>query len=197
MIRPSSSSEWRALVQKSLDTSRISLMQLATLSAEDRPSVRTVVFRGWSDPSLSMDGAPTPGLKFVTDSRSAKMRGRLGWAEVCYYCQPTREQFRFTGSLTVAGPDAIGALAAARSRQWADMSDAGRSQFCWPAPGEPRPSDQPFETEMPASDAPVENFVLLVLECRKVDHYCSKAQTRELYRLDDRGESWSWHALNP
>lgn len=192
MIKPSSAGEWREIVLKSLETSRTAFMQLATITAQDKPSVRTVVFRGWNN-----EDSNKPGLKFITDSRSSKMAGRMDWAEVCYYCEGTREQFRFTGSLTLAGSDAIGAPAAARTAQWAALSDTARAQFCWATPGEPRQSDAAFAPEQPSKDIPVQNFVLLVLECRQVDHYNSEVQTRDLYRLFPSDETWSRHSLNP
>ncbi len=52
--------------------------QLATLTSEGRPSVRTVVVR-----EVLGDG----GIQMTTDSRSAKVAGlrRCGWGELCWY----------------------------------------------------------------------------------------------------------------
>lgn len=184
----SSAVEWRALMQRSLDAGKIALLQLATLSADGRPTVRTLVFRGWSN---------GPALRFVTDLRSSKVRhGRLDWAEACYYSPDTRDQFRLTGPLSVLGPDAVGAAAAARDSQWAALSDAARAQFCWPPPGAPREDDQPFETAQPSAVDAVDNFAVLLLQPDQVDVYSSKKQTRDVYRKAE-GEKWTCESVNP
>lgn len=179
--------EWRVLAQRSLDTSRTALMQLATVTADSRPSVRTVVFRGFSSSS---------GLKFVTDARSAKMAGLTAWAEVCYYCAETRSQFRFTGAMDVAGTDAVGAPAAARRDQWAALSQSARRQFCWPPPGKTRAGDHQFQVD-DHGEEPVKNFVLLVLECGQVDFYSTETQTREVFRRESGAETWDRRSVNP
>lgn len=161
-MHASSSAEWRSLMQRSVDAGRTAFLQLATLSTDGRPTVRTVVFRGWESGTA---------LRFVIDLRSSKVRnGHLEWAEACYYSTDTREQFRLTGPLSVLGPDATSSAAATRSSQWAELSDAARAQFCWPAPGESRASDQPFEPDQPSETEAVDNFAVLLLRPTQVDH---------------------------
>jgi pyridoxamine 5'-phosphate oxidase len=188
MCAASSAAEWCALMKRSVDAGRTALLQLATLSSDGRPTVRTVVFRGWASGSA---------LRFVTDLRSAKVRnGRLDWAEACYYSADTREQFRLTGPLSVLGPDAIGSAADVRRKQWAELSDSARAQFCWPEPGAPRASDDQFEPELPIAIEAVEHFAVLLLKPKQVDHYCSKQQSRDVYREQDDG-TWTCESVNP
>lgn len=100
--------------------------------------------------------------------------------------------------MELAGPSAEGELAELRSLQWASLSDAARAQFCWPPPGEPRESKEPFTPEQPSASEPLENFVLLLVKPTSVDFYCSKLQERDLFsRSEDGGEAWTKLSVNP
>jgi pyridoxamine 5'-phosphate oxidase len=143
-------------------------VQLATVTEDGEPRVRTVVFRGWADAPLPGD---SPALSFITDSRSDKMR-QSDAAEVCWYLVEAREQFRcappaaqpprppqhaaqprrgglsgegrargrLRGRLVKIGADeSDAALQRMRRDMWAAISEGARQSFAWPAPGFPRP----------------------------------------------------------
>lgn len=94
-------------------------MYLATATAGGRPSVRTVLLRGFGD----------DGLRFFTnyDSRKGRELGENPWAEALFYWSPLDRQVRITGRverLPAADSDAYWAdrpfgsrLAAAASPQ--------------------------------------------------------------------------------
>ena len=68
-------------------------MQLATVSADGKPRVRTVVFRGFN--ALN-------NLEFITDARSEKVGQIMSTspaAELCWWFPVTREQFRVEGTI--------------------------------------------------------------------------------------------------
>jgi len=79
-------------------------VQLGTVTAEGKPAVRTVVFRGFLQSRTSADDSIYKGSKetltFITDTRSNKMK-ESRHAEVCWYLSGTREQFRLSGQLEV------------------------------------------------------------------------------------------------
>lgn len=89
-------------------------VQLATLSLDGHPAVRTVVFRGWHStpspsPSPSSPSSPPPSstdlaLMTTTDTRSQKMSelNAHPFAEICWYFQVRDVSYSFmTQSSTI------------------------------------------------------------------------------------------------
>ena len=66
-------------------------VQLATVSADNTPRVRTVVFRGWSD---------SYKMKLLTDKRSKKYKELISnkAVEICWLFEKSKCQFRFRGT---------------------------------------------------------------------------------------------------
>lgn len=202
--------EWKKLVEKAIQVGKdlppTRFLQLATLTTDGLPSVRTVVFRGWYD-----DTTLQPSLKFTTDLRSGKVSGLSSsgsWAEACWYFVDSRDQFRFTGLLTVVGPeeDHDTPLAKERISQWQALSDTARLQFRFPPPGEARTdpdpsSPDPFEPSPPSAQEPENTFGLLILRPTVVDHYSTVTSQRQIYDavLDDIGSvrAWETTSVNP
>jgi pyridoxamine 5'-phosphate oxidase len=183
MLAAAAAEEWAGLVQKSIDIGGgklpARLVQLATLTSAGHPTVRTMVFRGWH-----RGDNPVPALCFHTDTRSQKIEGIAAapWAEACWYFNESRQQFRFTGTLTVVGPDAKTAeLRSAREDMWRDQSDSARLQYRFPHPAERRSEIAegddtergPFQPEPPNAEHPEGTFALLLLQPTAVDHYNS------------------------
>lgn len=189
---------WRLLLSRSLHTNRSlpysRYFQLATLRADGHPANRTVVFRGFLD--------PTNQLIIVTDSRSQKVDQiqHQSWGEACWYFPKSREQFRFTGQLTLVGtdyPDPV--LKQARQRTWQDLSDSARLQFAWPHPREPRlEGDDASLSPPPNPEQPLSNFCLVLLDPVQVDHLELRGnpQKRSLYDQNNQGE-WLKQPVNP
>ncbi|MEH2296500.1 Npun_F5749 family FMN-dependent PPOX-type flavoprotein [Nostoc sp.] len=189
---------WRSAIAHALDRNRSLVyaryLQLATVQANGRPANRTLVFRGFLE--------DTNQLKFITDARSAKgdQIQQQPWAEVCWYFPNTREQFRFTGCLTlVSGDDSDQDLQPARISMWQELSDAARLQFAWPHPGKPRvETPEAFAPPAPNPVQPVPNFCLLLLDPVQVDHLelRGQPQNRKFYRRDQNQE-WFCEEINP
>ncbi len=189
---------WRSAIAYALHRNRnlvyARYAQMATVRANGCPANRTLVFRGFLEDSNQ--------LKFVTDNRSDKVEQiqQQPWAEVCWYFPSTREQFRITGHLTlVSDRNSLPALQKARMNTWKDLSDAGRLQFAWPAPGKPRIQDKAaFEPPLPDPNQLPPNFCLLLLDPVQVDHLelRGEPQNRWLYHLDEK-ERWSCQEINP
>ncbi len=78
------------------------------------------------------------------------------------------------------------------------MSDSGRIQFDWAAPGADRSTDPAaFSPPDPNPIQPVANFGLLLLELTAVDHLelRGEPQNRCLYELV--GAEWTIRQVNP
>jgi PPOX class probable FMN-dependent enzyme len=168
-------------------------VQLATVGANNRPANRTVVFRGFL---LDSDQ-----LKFVIDARSQKVVQikQQPWAEACWYFPETREQFRFSGSLTLVQADYPDlSLQQARQTTWQRLSNATRIQYTWPNPGEARSDAAAFGQLAPDPVEPLPHFCLLLLEPVQVEHLelRGEPQNRWIY-YRDRHKFWSTQAINP
>lgn len=186
---------WRSVLAGALHRHRslpnARYIQLATVRTDGHPANRTVVFRGFLE--------DTNSLKFVTDGRSDKVEqiDQHPWGEVCWYFPNTREQFRLFGSLTLVGAESEElSLSQARTATWQQLSEAARSQFSWPHPGEPR--TEPFPETSPDPEVPVPHFQLLLLHPEQVDHLelRGEPQNRWLYQLSS-ADQWSVAAINP
>lgn len=186
-------------------------VQLATVTGDGLPAVRTVVFRGWMQNPIRDDeeGAGKPDdpidvdvhLKFITDLRSSKM-AESKVAEACWYFTETREQFRLRGELIMVTHESTDArLIRQRTGLWKSISDAARAQFSWPTPGSDRPPEADDEKDFrcPADiNAVSDNFVLMLLRPNYIDHLRLKGfpQKRVLWRRGDQ-KSWDAQPVNP
>ncbi len=195
---------WRSVVARALHRNRSlpqsRYLQLATLDIQQRPTNRTVVFRGWLEPQSQ--------LKFITDIRSAKAisllslnldRAALNWAEACWYFPKTREQIRVSGTLslitatcTETGPQQ------ARQETWQQMSENGRIQFVWPTPGAKRSTDpQVFDPPAPDPHQPGENFCLLLLTPTALDHLELRGEPQNRCLYTSIAGEWRVEQVNP
>lgn len=168
--------------------------QLATLSLDGLPTVRTVVVRG-----VVENGT----LEMTTDSRSAKVAGiaACSFAELCWYFPTMREQLRLTGRASVITDPTN----PRRLHHWRAMSVASRAPFFGPAPGALRTegkegaSDAQQESnsvgDSTNGDDPPGPFALLVLQVDSVDHFALREMTRVLWRRE--GEEWISSEVNP
>lgn len=174
-------------------------LQLATRDESGAPTVRTLVFRRFLDEGLP--GMAAEALVMCTDGRSGKARALRGAggsarAEAVVYVAATREQFRVSGTLTLAeGREA----ARLRGEVWSSLSAASRQSFTWPAPGMPREGATAFAQPEPGPAAePPSAFALLLLDPVGVDHLELRPSPhrRTRYQRDPLG-CWESVALNP
>jgi PPOX class probable FMN-dependent enzyme len=188
---------WRPSLDLALHRNRQSpqsrFVQLATVRENGRPAVRTLVFRGF----LGETHQPT----FATDLRSSKVQEieQSPWVEICWYFHVTREQFRLSGTATLAGPAANDPLLRqARLEVWCEMSEASRLSYTWPAPGRPREPSTPFPTDPPDPLQPLPQYGLLVLDVKEVDHLELEGNPQHRWRyVRDSLNRWSGVEVNP
>jgi pyridoxamine 5'-phosphate oxidase len=190
---------WRSPIARALHRNRslpyARYVQLATIDVHQRPTNRTVVFRGWLEPESQ--------LQFVVDSRSAKVQnllaGAASWGEVCWYFPKTREQFRIGGTLELVTIDCdVESRHKARQAAWQQMSDGGRIQFAWPTPGANRSTDpDAFAPPPPDDRQPLDNFCLLLLAPAHVDHLELRGEPQNRYVYELVGKEWLVRQVNP
>lgn len=148
-------------------------LQLATVDpSTGRPSVRTVVFRGFvSARHTRASCAPNEEsclLTFITDTRSSKARHLRdaspgeGFVEVCWWLDEPGVQFRIQGRALLATNDSSDAsLRELCQEVWDRLGASTRNTFAWPQPGAPRDAAR----SAAAGDVPLEdaNFAVLVV----------------------------------
>ena len=110
-------------------------LQLATVTSDGTPRVRTLVFRGWN-------GADQ--LELYTDGRSSKIAelNHQPQVELCWLLTKAKQQYRLRGTAAqvAASPD---------QAQWRSLSPSGRALWGWPHPGQPFEPAAPFPQETP------------------------------------------------
>ncbi len=126
-------------------------LQLATVSPDGTPRVRTLVFRGWVD---------CVALDVLTDGRSAKpaeLRQQPA-VELCWLLPKARCQFRLRGEFL---PLPAAQELEERQHHWRRLTPAARALWGWSEPGEPLDAATAFPAEL-ADDTPLpEQFQLL------------------------------------
>jgi len=128
-------------------------IQLATVSEENEPRLRTVVFRGWLKDS---------SMIIFTDRRSDKI-GHLKSnpnAEILWFFLKSKSQYRFKGKLREIIDN---------KNYWDSLSEKSKSTWFWGPPGKKiNPKGQSTHeilSNLPKSD----NFVVLNFEIDSVD----------------------------
>ncbi len=188
---------WRSLLARSLHLHRRQpqsrYLQLATVDGDNRPTNRTVVFRGFCE--------GTNDLRFVTHARSQKVSHltRNPHAEVCWYFPRTREQFRLAGTLVAIAADCDDPRwQRLRRMAWHDLSEAARSQFAWPTPGLPRThAEEALAPRNANLDEPLETFCLVCLQPQRVDYLDLRGQPHDRWHFALRDGTWQVTALTP
>ncbi len=155
---------WRLAVDSALnkadDANTASFVQLATLDGCGKPSVRTMVCRGFTDDSSAM--------LMATDLRSDKVAQHKdkSCVQVVWYFTTVREQFRFSGMmdcLTIESADQ-----STRLHVWKNLSDRARLSFFDAI------EDQPTNLVEPG-----ENFVVLKVVIDEVEQLDLKSELQQ------------------
>jgi hypothetical protein len=160
-------------------------LQVATVSPEGVPSVRTVVLRG-----ITADARPF----FYTDVRTRKANHLAENPKVALHAwfPLTREQFRLTGRAGLHGSHAEGPWAELRHAAWLSFDDEARLAFIGPPPG--RTYVTPIPREVPP--APPQEFLVVSVDVTEVDWLAlGPPPARAGFRL--LGAGWMQQSLTP
>ena len=182
---------WLQQLTKSLHKTRSQpesrYFQLATVDTNGTPRCRTVVYRGLTEDN---------GLSIITDTRSDKWREleQDARADICWYFTKTREQYRFETHCRRFDAAHQSELAQA---YWQKLSDAGKKQFFWGTPGDPRDPSQPLKSQGDFTQPP-DHFSVLVFDVKSVDYLNLRGnpQMRELHHPDAEGR-WVSESIVP
>ncbi len=157
-------------------------LQLSTIGIDEKPRVRTVVFRGWSK-SYEME--------LYTDKRSQKYHelNLNNNVEICWLFLQSKCQFRFSGFSRIAS-DKYKLL------HWQKLSEQSRSMFSWPTPGDhfvfAKKKDLSFKTNKELSN----NFAVLKIEITHVDQLFLHKPIH-IRRRWIRTNEWKEERINP
>ena len=153
------------------------LVQLATVSKNNRPRVRTVVFRGWTKLNE---------MKLISDNRSQKIEDikSNNYVEVCWFFPTSMCQFRLRGALKIdMSEDTI--------IHWNLLDHQAKSMWGWPTPGEPVSKDK---YKLPKS--PFDNFILLKIDISYVEQLLIQ-RTEHFRKRWIRNKDWIEEDINP
>ena len=181
---------WRSLLrgarQREGRSPGATWLQLATVSADGTPRVRTLVFRGWSSAGE---------LELLTDVRSDKPAELLTQpgVELCWLFRKAREQFRMRGSAVLVSaeeePEAV-------LDHWQRLSPSGRMVWAWPSPGEPFDSQGPWPQEVADAQPVSAHLLIMRIALDPVEQLDLKPHPH-LRRCWTRQQGWAEQRLNP
>ena len=128
-------------------------IQLATVTEENEPRLRTVVFRGWHKDS---------SMIIFTDRRSEKIRHLKSNpnAEILWFFLKTKSQYRFKGKISEIIDN---------KNYWDTLSEKSKSSWFWGSPGEKINPKVQSAHETLSNLPKSENFVVLNFEIYSVD----------------------------
>ena len=158
------------------------LIQLSTVSKDNTPRVRTVVFRGWTD---------TFGMRISTDKRSSKVTELIdnNNVEVCWFLPNSRCQFRFRGKSTI---DCFKEA----TRHWELLDEEAKSMWSWPQPGSRYKAKNSLHLFPKQKKDPMDNFMLLKINIYYVEQLIIEKPIHFRRRWIKEGE-WIEERLNP
>ena len=155
-------------------------IQLATVSEENEPRLRTVVFRGWHKDS---------SMIIFTDRRSEKI-GHLKSnpsAEILWFFLKTKSQYRFKGKISELIDN---------KNYWDTLSDKSKSSWFWDSPGKKIKPKLQSSYEIKSNLPTTENFVVLNFEIDSVDLLKLEQPVHKRY-LWEKSKKWEKVEINP
>ena len=155
-------------------------IQLSTVSNNNEPRIRTVVFRGWKQES---------SMLIFTDSRSDKIKHlkKNSNAEVLWLFLRSKSQFRFKGKIKELRVN---------TKYWDSLSDRSKSTWFWQHPGKKIHNNiQPSQIIHTNLKKP-ENFVVLEFEIYSVDLLKLTTPIHKRY-IWNKVNNWEKIEINP
>ena len=181
---------WRPLLRAALQREGRSFnsrwLQLATVASDGTPRVRTLVFRGWSAPTV---------LDLFTDGRSQKSRELTNSqdVEICWLLPRARSQFRIRSCLTRHSEAELLNL---RRNHWQNLTPSARALWGWPSPGLPFEENAEFPQELDEATPMPSHFELLSFDVIQVELLELGGQPHHRRRWL-ASTAWSEELLNP
>ncbi len=182
--------QWVELFTRAIDDAfagRPKVAAMATADGSGRPRNRSIVVRKVE---------PGGFLWLCSDSRSEKNEQirESPWAEVVFWLEGRREQWRLAGGVEVIGQESTDPR---RSALWAELSDGARALFSWPMPGGLRSEpDEAFPNALPAETPIPESFQLLIVRPDRVERLSLRDHPHQRTRWEAES-GWQTREINP
>ena len=171
--------EWRLAIKSSKNKEGKSVskrwIQIATISNDNLPKLRTVVFRGWSE---------AHSMLIYTDRRSEKINdiNKNNNVEILWLFPKSKSQYRFKGEACEIKENI---------KFWDTLSDNSKATWFWPNPGgklsQKSDFDAPKNLERPHTFTVLEvkiNYVELLKLERPIHKRCYWCKKKEWKRVD-------------
>ena len=155
-------------------------IQLSTVTGNNEPRIRTVVFRGWGKES---------SMLIFTDSRSDKVEHLKNNpnAEVLWLFLRSKSQFRFKGVIKELKVN---------NKYWDSLSERSKSTWFWQNPGKEIDTKIEPSQIIPTNLNKPESFVVLEFEIYSVDLLKLVTPIHKRYIWNKRN-SWEKIEINP
>ena len=155
-------------------------IQLATVSEENEPRLRTVVFRGWHKES---------SMIIFTDRRSEKIEHlrHNPKAEILWFFFKSKTQYRFKGEISELSNN---------KNYWETLSTESKSSWFWEQPGKKINPKLKSSFEEISNLPKPENFVVLNFEIDSVDLLKLKQPIHRRY-LWEKKYKWEKTEITP
>ena len=154
-------------------------IQLATVSEENKPRLRTVVFRGWHKDS---------SMIIFTDRRSEKIEHLSSNpnAEILWLFLKSKTQYRFKGEIRELSGN---------KNYWDKLSEKSKSTWFWQSPGKRIKPGIQYNKIVSKLSKP-KNFVVLNFEVESVDLLKLEQPIHKRYQWEKKYK-WKKTEINP
>ena len=154
-------------------------IQIANISKDQQPRVRTVVFRGWLDSNKML---------IFTDKRSEKFNDLKinNKIEILWLFFKSKSQYRFKGKAYTIDDD---------TKYWNNLSDESKITWFWPCPGE-KLVDQNRFISIDNNCSKPSNFSVFQLNINEVDLLKLEKPVHKRY-IWKKNDEWKCIQVNP
>ncbi len=155
-------------------------IQLSTVTRNNEPRIRTVVFRGWEKES---------SMLIFTDSRSDKIKHlkNNSNAEVLWLFLRSKYQFRFKGKMKELESN---------TKYWDSLSDKSKATWFWQHPGKEIKNNLQTFKKVPINLNKPTSFVVIEFEIYSVDLLKLVTPIHKRY-IWNKENNWQKIEVNP
>jgi len=170
------------LLKSEIRSNRFTWVQLASIGLDNTPSVRTVVFRGWTD---------SYEMVIFTDKRSQKYQELKANdnVEICWLFSESKSQFRLRGNARIE-------IEKDNRLYWDQLNDQSKKMWSWPTPGKHFNKIQNKPLTFSKETKISENFIVLRIDITYVDQL-TLHDPAHMRRRWLREKEWVEERINP
>ena len=154
-------------------------IQLANVSSNNQPRVRTVVFRGWLDNSTMLIYTDKRSQKYIDFEHNNNI-------EVLWLFFKTKSQYRFKGKVYELKDN---------DNYWNNLFDKSKDQWFWPSPGKKIDHTKTMSSIKNTLSKP-NNFSVLKIKINEVDLLKLEKPLHKRYKWK-KNDNWECIEVNP